>query len=138
MPNENNNNKKPKNNKQELINLVKDIGLEVKQSKSVINKKEASKLEKENFPEVVITWFILREFLFYYYNTNNGSNTNYVNELHKIVKHIIPISQYININLDEIIDSTLRECLKFVEDTNNEKYLTACKKVMTKIGSLQK
>ena len=133
MPNNNSN----KNKKKELVDLVKGFGLELKQDYSKIKNKSATNLEKEDFPESILQWFIMREFLFYYYNTNNGSNTNYVNEIYKIVKHIIPISQYININLEKILMEVFNNLKPHVED-NNEKFLEARNNVIQKISNLQK
>ena len=133
MPNNNSN----KNKKKELVDLVKGFGLELKQDYSKIKNKSATNLEKEDFPESILQWFIMREFLFYYYNTNNGSNTNYVNEIYKIVKQIIPISQYININLEKIQMEVFNNLKPHVED-NNEKFLEACNNVKQKISNLQK
>ena len=126
-----------KNKKEELVDLVKELGKELKQEYSKIKNKSANNSVKKGFPEFILTWFIAREFLFYYYNTNNGSNTNYVNELYKIVKHIIPISQYININLEKIQLEVFNNLKPYVED-NNEKFLEACNNVKQKISNLQK
>ena len=134
MPNNNSN----KNKKKELVDLVKGIGLELKQDYSNIKNKSANNLTKEDFPEHILCWFIMREFLFYYYNTNNGSNTNYVNEIYKIVKQIIPISQYININLEKITEETFTKCYKFVDHNNQDKFVEACRKVIKHISDLQK
>ena len=134
MPNNNSN----KNKKKDLVDLVKGKGLELKQDYSNIKNKSANNSAKKDFPENILIWFIMREFLFYYYNLNNGSNANYVNEIYKIVKHIIPISQYININLEKITEETFTECYKFVDHNNQDKFVETCKKVIKHISDLQK
>ena len=97
--------------------FVKGIGKECYNIKKKIDNNTATDLEKHDFPELTITFYIFREILFEYNKSTNNNITTYSNEVREIVLNIIPIAKYLNIDVIKIFERCLG---KFMSNINQK------------------
>ena len=103
---------------------VKGIGEECYNTKKKIDNNTATDLEKDDFPERTITFYIFREILFEYNKSTNNNITIYSNELRPIALKIIPIAKYLNIDVIKIFEYSLG---KFMSNTSQQDMKMASK-----------
>ncbi len=102
----------------EFQEFVKGIGKECYNTKKKIDNDTATDLEKDVFPESIITFYIFREILFEYNKSTNYNNiATYSNELRPIALNIIPIAKYLNIDVIKIFEYCLG---KFMSNTRQQ------------------